>query len=179
MNTRQESIELLNQYIKNPSLLNHCNMVAKAMESYAMSMNLSDSEIEEWWAAGLLHDLDWEMYPDEHPNKAVDEILPPLGYPQSVIDAIKAHGPDRTGKEPETLIERYLFACDELSGFINAVSLVRPTKFEGMEAKSVIKRLKDKAFAANVSREDIKKGAELIQKDLNDHVSFLITVFNR
>lgn len=177
MKTRQESLELLNEYVKNPSLLNHCMMVAKAMEGYAKSMNLSAEEIDVWWAAGLLHDLDWEIYPDEHPNKAVNEILPPLGYPTEMIEAIKAHGPDRTGKEPETQIERYLFACDELSGFINAVSLVRPTKLEGMEAKSVIKRLKDSHFAANVSREDIKKGSELINKEISEHAAFLISVF--
>lgn len=177
MITREESLKLLNEYVKSASLLNHCMMVAKAMEGYAKSKNLSSEEVEIWWAAGLLHDLDWELYPDEHPNKAVNEILPPLGYSIELIEAIKAHGPERTGKQPETQIERYLFACDELSGFINAVSLVRPTKLEGMEPKSVIKRLKDNHFAANVSREDIKKGCELIEKDISEHAAFLISVF--
>jgi predicted hydrolase (HD superfamily) len=178
MKSREESVTLLKEYIKSESLLNHCHMVAKAMEAYAKNLNLNDQEIEEWWTSGLLHDLDWEKYPDEHPNKAVNEILPPLGYPENVLEAIKAHGPDRTGKEPETLIERYLFACDELSGFLNASSLMRPTRFEGMEVKSVMKKLKDKNFAANVSREDIYKGAELIEKPLNEHIAFLIEVFN-
>lgn len=178
MPSREERIKLLNEYVKNPSLLNHCEMVAKAMEAYAKELGLSDSEIEEWWSAGLLHDLDWEMYPDEHPNKVVNDILPQKGYPDSVINAIKAHATARTGKKPETDIERYLFACDEISGFINAVSLVRPSKYEGMEAKSVIKRLKEPRFAANVSRDDIYQGVELVGKDLKDHITFLISVFS-
>jgi|SRR5690606_34176378 len=179
MPSREESLNLLNEYVKNPALINHCQMVALAMESYAKSMNLTDSEIEEWWTAGLLHDLDWEMYPDEHPNKACDEILPQKGYSETIINAIKAYAPDRTGKKPETLIEKYLFACDEISGFMHAASLVRPTRFKGMEVKSVTKRLKEKSFAANVSREDIRQGAELIGKPLEEHIAFLIEVFGR
>lgn len=177
INSRNKSIELLQQYIDNENLRNHCEMVAQAMEAYAKAMNLDEAEIEKWWAAGLLHDLDWEKYPDEHPAKAVNEILPAMGYPSEVIDAVKAHAPERTGKEPETLIERYLFACDELSGFMNAVSLMRPNKFADMKVKSVTKKLKDLNFAANVPREDIKKGAELINKNLNEHIQFLIEVF--
>jgi len=124
-----------------------------------------------------LHDLDWERYPEEHPNKAVEEILPAYDYSGAILEAIKAHAPDRTGKEPETEIERYLFACDELSGFMNAVSLMRPNGFEDMKVKSVTKKLKDKKFAANVIREDIRKGAELIDRDLRDHIQFMIDVF--
>lgn len=176
---RTDSVELLNEYIKNPSLINHCEMVAKAMEAYAKKLNLSEDEIAEWWTAGLLHDLDWEKYPDEHPNKACNEILPEAGYSEKIINAIKAHAPDRTGKQPETDIEKYLFACDEISGFMFAASLVRPTKFEGMEVKSVTKRMKDKGFAANVSREDIVHGAELIGMPLEDHIGFLINVFSK
>lgn len=174
---REASAKLLNEYVKGESLLKHSNMVAMAMEAYARSLNKSDQQIEEWWSAGLLHDLDWEKYPDEHPHKAVDEILPGQGYPESVIKAIKAHAPKRTGKQPETEIERYLFACDELSGFMNAVSLMRPNGFEDMKVKSVTKKLKDARFAANVPREDIRKGAEFIGKELNNHIAFMIDVF--
>jgi len=177
MKSREESKALLAEYVKSPSLLNHCNMVAFAMESYAKSLGLPQEEIETWWTAGLLHDLDWEMFPDLHPGKAVSEILPKLGYQNQVLEAIKAHAPDRTGKVPEADIERYLFACDEICGFINAVSLIRPTKFAGMEVKSITKRLKEPRFAANVSREDITKGAELINKPLEDHISFLLSAF--
>ncbi|MEQ9310557.1 MAG: HD domain-containing protein [Balneolaceae bacterium] len=174
---REKSIQLLNRYVEGESLNQHSRMVAEAMEAYAKLLDKDVEEVEEWWSAGLLHDLDWEKYPNEHPKQAVDIILPPLGYSEDIIDAIKAHAPERTGKEPETEIERYLFACDELSGFINAVSLMRPTGFEGMKVKSVTKKLKTQKFAANVPREDIQKGAYLIGKPLNDHIQFLIDVF--
>ena len=174
---RQKSQELLEEYIESESLRQHCRMVADAMEAYANDLEKSDQEIENWWTAGLLHDLDWEKFPDEHPNRAVNKILPPLGYPAEVLSAIKAHAPERTGKEPESEIECYLFACDELSGFMNAVALMRPNGFADMNVKSVKKKLKDKRFAANVSREDIHKGVELISKDLPDHIFYLIGVF--
>lgn len=177
MPTRAESRELLESYIESESLRIHCRMVAAAMEAYATHLGKNETDIENWWAAGLLHDLDWEKYPEEHPNRAVNHILPPLGYPDDVLFAIKAHAPERTGKEPVSEIERYLFACDELSGFMNAVALMRPNRFSDMKVKSVRKKMKDKRFAANVPREDIRKGAELIEKDLSDHILFLIDVF--
>ena len=108
----------------------------------------------------------------------MNEILPELGYSDEILDAIRAHAPERTGKQPETELERYLFACDEISGFMHAVSLMRPTGFDGMKVKSVTKKLKTANFAASVSREDIYKGAELIGKTLNEHIQFLITVFS-
>jgi len=177
MENRDQSIQLLQTYIEGESLLNHSKMVALAMEAYAKHLEKSDSEIEEWWAAGLLHDLDWEKYPDEHPKKAINDILSKYNYSVNVLNAIKAHAPDRTGKQPETEIERYLFACDELSGFMHAVSLMRPTGFQGMKVKSVNKKLKTIKFAESVPRDDISRGAKLIHKELNDHISFLITVF--
>lgn len=177
MISRQKTNELVREYIKNDALVHHSKMVATAMEHYAKSLKKTELEIEDWWTAGMLHDLDWEKYPDEHPNKAVNEILPPFGYSYAVIAAIKAHAPERTGKEPTTEIERYLFACDEISGFMHAVSLMRPTGFKGMKPKSVNKKLKTLNFAASVSREDIFKGAALINQELNAHLLFLISVF--
>lgn len=177
--SRTESEKLLKEYINSENLQKHCFMVADAMQAYAESLNKNDFDIEEWWAAGLLHDLDWEKYPDEHPNKAVEEILPKHGYSQAVIQAVKAHAPQRTGSEPQTEIERYLFACDELSGFMNAVSLMRPNGFSDMKVKSVRKKLKDKRFAENVPREDIYKGAKLINSELSEHILFLIEVFKK
>ena len=174
---REDSLKLLDDYIESENLQLHSKMVAEAMEAYAKKFDKQEDEIEKWWAAGLLHDLDWEKFPDEHPNRAVNHILPPLGYPSSVIAAIKAHAPERTGKEPETEMERYLFACDELSGFMNAVALMRPNGFSDMKVKSVRKKLKDKSFAANVPRADIHKGAELIETELSDHILFLINTF--
>lgn len=171
--TREESDTLLHQYIKNEKLAHHCYMVARAMEAYANDLG-EDSEL--WYQTGLLHDLDWEMYPDEHPNKAVSEFL--VEYPQTLKDAILAHGPDRTGKYPETLIERYLFACDELSGLMHAYSLMKPEGFTGMEVKSVMKKIKNESFAANVSRTDITEGLRLINKTPEEHIGFLIQVFS-
>ena len=177
MINRSDSENLLEEYIENENLRHHCKMVAKAVEAYANELNKKEDIVDQWWTAGLLHDLDWEKYPEEHPHKSTDEILPELGYDREIIDAIKAHAPERTGKEPTTEMERYLFACDELSGFMNAVSLMRPNGFQDMKVKSVTKKLKDKRFAESVPRKDIKKGAELINKPLNDHIQFLIGVF--
>ncbi len=171
---RTYSHELLEKYIRNAALLHHCHMVAAAMEAYAKELG-EDPEL--WYQAGLLHDLDWEQFPDEHPNKAIAEFL--TEYPQALRDAVAAHAPGRTGKQPEALIERYLFACDELSGLMHAVSLMRPGGFEGMEPKSIKKKLKDKSFAANVSREDINRGLELIGKTDDEHIGFLIGVFRQ
>ena len=172
MPSRINSEALLATHIQNEKLRHHCYMVAQAMEAYAKELG-EDTEL--WYQAGLLHDLDWEEYPDEHPNKAIAEWLGE--YPQELRDAIAAHAPERTGKQPETAIEKHLFACDELSGFMHALSLMRPNGFSDMEVKSVTKRLKDKAFAAAVSREDIRLGAELIGKPLEEHIAFLISVF--
>lgn len=169
---RAQAEALIEQYIKNDKLAHHCRMVAQAMQAYAQELN-QDAEL--WYQTGLLHDMDWEAFPDEHPNKAIKELL--SEYPQVLKDAIAAHAPSRTGKQPTTLIERYLFACDELSGLMHAASLMRPTGFEGMEVKSIKKKIKDKAFAANVSREDITQGFELIGKTPEDHIGFLIRVF--
>ena len=177
MISRAESQELLNEYIQNENLKHHCRMVAAAMEAYAHEEDRFREEVEAWWTAGLLHDLDWEKHPEEHPAIAVEQILPERGYPEEVIMAVKAHAPERTGREPQTPIERYLFACDELSGFMNAVSLVRPNGFADMKVKSVTKKLKDSSFAADVPRDHIRKGAELIDRELNDHIAFLIDVF--
>ena len=177
MPARAESLVLLSEYVESDSLLQHSQMVAAAMAAYATHLGKSSHEIDEWWTAGLLHDLDWEKFPDEHPNKAVDEILPPLWYSEQILLAIKAHAPGRTGKEPESEIERYLFACDELSGFMNAVALMRPNGFSDMKVKSVRKKLKSKNFAENIPREDIQKGIELIDRELADHIQFLIDVF--
>lgn len=170
---REQAESLLEEYIHDEALRNHSRMVAKAMGAYARELGQNE---ELWYQAGLLHDLDWEKYPDEHPNKAINEIL--TEYPKELLNAIAAHAPERTGKHPETLLEKYLFACDEISGFMNAVSILRPEKFVGMSPKSVKKKLKTAQFAANVSRKDIAEGLELIGKSEDEHFSFLIAVFN-
>lgn len=176
---RNKSENLLKQYIRSNSLREHCYMVAEAMQAYAEINGKNASEQELWWTSGLLHDLDWEMYPEEHPLRAAEEILPDAGYPEIIIDAVLSHAPERSGKKPVSEMECYLFACDELSGFMKAVALMRPNQFADMKARSVIKKMKDKRFAANVSRNDIRKGTDLIKKELNEHISFLISVFNK
>lgn len=170
----QESEDLLEKFIKNEALREHCRMVALAMKAYANKL-AEDEDL--WYQTGLLHDLDWEMFPDEHPNKAVSEWL--ISYPAEMLEAIKAHAPQRTGVKAKTKLGCYLFACDELSGFIHAYSLMRPNGYSQMSAGKVKKKLKDKAFAANVSREDINLGFELIDQSDLDHIQFLINVFDR
>jgi predicted hydrolase (HD superfamily) len=172
--TRAKSQDLLKKYIENPALRHHCEMVADSMAAYAQKF----SENEElWYQTGLLHDLDYEKYPDEHPNKAVNELL--TDYPEELKHAILAHGPGITGVEPETKMERYLFASDELSGFMHAYSLMRPNGFTGMKASKIIKKLRDVSFAAKISREDVSKGFELIDGEPAEHVQFLISVFGK
>lgn len=172
MPDRQVAETLMEQHIQNEALRRHCRMVAAAMAAYAEKLG-EDTEL--WYQTGLLHDLDWEEYPDEHPNKAVTEWLDQ--YPEELKQAILTHAPSRTGKNPESLIQRYLFACDELSGFLHAYSLMRPEGFQGMKAGKAIKKLGDRSFAANVNREDIQKGFELINDSDTEHAQFLIAVF--
>lgn len=171
--SRTDSIALLEQYIENDALRHHCYMVAEAMAAYAEKF---EEDAELWYQAGLLHDLDWEKFPDEHPNKALSDIL--TDYPEELRNAIAAHAPELTGRQPEAPIERYMYACDEISGFMHAYSLMRPEGFDGMKASKVRKKLKDKAFAANVHREDIQRGFDLIEAEPSEHLTFLIEVFS-
>ncbi|MBU0576367.1 hypothetical protein KJ707_03440 [Patescibacteria group bacterium] len=172
--TREQSQQLLKKYIDNPALRHHCRMVASALEAYAQKF---DENFELWYQTGLLHDLDWEQYPDEHPNKAVNEFL--TDYPPELKNAVLSHAPFRTGKDPQTKLERYLFACDELLGFMHAYSLMRPNGFAGIKAGKILKKLKDASFAAGVSREDVAKGFEFIKEEPAQHIQFLIEVYNK
>lgn len=174
---REDAVSLLNEWIANENLRLHCIMVAHAMEWYAQKLDKCDEEKHKWWLAGLLHDLDWEKYPDEHPNFAIANIFPKYNVSNDVLQAIKAHAPERTHTEPVAEIDRYLFACDEISGFMNAVALMRPNGFADMKVKSVTKKLKDKRFAENVNRDDIDRGCELIHTTLQDHIANLISAF--
>ncbi|HEX2168020.1 MAG TPA: HD domain-containing protein [Longimicrobiales bacterium] len=170
MPTREEALTLLEQWVENPGLRNHMRSVEAAVRWYARAAG-ADEEL--WGLAGLLHDLDWEKYPDEHPLKAVDELRR-LGYPEEVLHAILAHRSDFTGTEPETPLDRTLVACDELTGLITATALMRPTGIDDMKAKSVKKKMKDKAFAAGVDRDDVRRGAELLGVDLDVHIENVI-----
>jgi len=170
MPTREEALALLHEWVDNEGLINHMKAVEAAVRQYAREMGQDE---ETWGLAGLLHDLDWEKYPDEHPLRAVD-VLRSRGYPEEVLQAILAHRYDFTNVQPESDLDRVLVACDELTGLINATALVRPTGIDDLTPKSVKKKMKDKAFAAGVDREDVRRGAELLGVDLDTHIAKVI-----
>jgi predicted hydrolase (HD superfamily) len=169
--TRDEALSLLYEYTKTDSLRKHALAVEAAMRAYAKKF-AEDENL--YGLAGLLHDFDYEMYPnaDQHPYVG-NNILADKGYPDSVRQAIMGHAP-YTQVPRETKMAKCLFACDELTGFIIAIALVRPTKLAGMEVSSVRKKLKDKAFARSVSREDIINGIAELGIPEAEHISFVI-----
>ncbi len=168
---RQAAFGLLAEYTKNENLRKHALAVEVCMRAYARKFGEDE---DKWGIVGLIHDFDYEMYPNapDHPLKG-GEVLREKDYPEEVRRAILGHA-DYTGVPRDTLMAKALFACDELVGFITACSLVRPDKIQSLEAKSVRKRMKDKAFARSVSREDITKGAEELGVPLDDHITFCI-----
>lgn len=170
MPSRDEALKLLEQWVENSGLRNHMKSVEAAVRFYARRQG-EDEEL--WGLAGLLHDLDWEKYPEEHPLRAVD-VLRELGYPEEVLHAILAHRSDFTGVAPETPLDKVLVACDELTGLITASALVRPGGIDDLAAKSVKKKMKDPAFARGVDREDVRRGAELLGIDLDTHIQNVI-----
>jgi putative nucleotidyltransferase with HDIG domain len=170
MPTRQEAVRTLEEWVDNPALRGHMYAVEAAVKSYARQYG-EDEDL--WGLAGLLHDLDWEKYPDEHPNRAVAHLRE-AGYPEEVLHAILAHRSDFTGVEPETRLDRTLVACDELTGLINATALVRPTGIDDLRPKSVKKKMKDATFARGVDRDDIRKGAGLLDVELDVHIQNVI-----
>jgi putative nucleotidyltransferase with HDIG domain len=169
MVTREQAWVLLKEFVVTDSLRKHALAVEAAMRGYAKRLG----ENEEVWASlGLLHDLDYEKYPEKHPYVAVD-LLEHRNFPDEFVLAVKGHA-DYTDTPRESLMAKMLYACDELSSFIVAVALVRPNGFEGLEAKSVRKKLKDKAFARAVNRDEIARGAEEIGVDLMVHIETVI-----
>jgi putative nucleotidyltransferase with HDIG domain len=165
--TRQQAWETLTQYTKSEALLRHALAVEASTASYAARFG-EDAEL--WRVAALLHDFDYEIHPtiENHPQDGAP-ILRELGYPEVVIDAVLAHA-SHTGVVRDTPLKKSLFACDELSGFVHACGLVRPTGLEGLEPKSVKKKLKQPSFASGVSREDVYEGAEELGVDLDEHI---------
>jgi putative nucleotidyltransferase with HDIG domain len=170
MPNRNDAVSLLHRWVENEGLRKHMYAVEAAVRFYARKMGADE---ERWGLAGLLHDLDWEKHPDVHPMKGI-EALRAEGYPEEVIHAILAHRPEYTGVEPETDLDRVLYACDELTGIIHANSLMRPTGIDDLTPKSVVKKLKDKAFAAGVDREQVARGVELIGLERNEHIQNVI-----
>ena len=170
---RAATWELLTEYTKNESLLKHALAVEAGMRAYAGKLG---GDPGEWGIVGLIHDFDYERYPSQeagHPFKGAG-VLRAKGYPEPLVKAVLSHA-DYSGVPRETPMEKALFACDELCGFITAAALIRPTKSVlDLEASSVRKWMKDKAFARQVKREDIIKGAEVLGVDLNEHIAFVI-----
>jgi predicted hydrolase (HD superfamily) len=169
--TRQDSLDLLFEYTKTDSLRKHALAVEAAMRAYAEKFGEDE---EKWGTVGLVHDFDYEMYPQvpDHPLKG-NAILTQKGYPEEVLTAILGHVPGMNVPR-ESLMAKTLFACDELCGFIVACAMVRPNKLSDLEPSSVKKKLKDKAFARTVSREDIKTGVAEMGVDFDEHVGFVI-----
>ncbi|MCX8056496.1 MAG: HAD family hydrolase [Ignavibacteria bacterium] len=175
--TRDEAVEILFEYTKSDALRKHAFAVEACMVAYAEKFG---EDINEYSITGILHDFDYEMYPSapDHPIKG-SEILRAKGVDEKIIKAILGHA-SYTNVERDTLLAKTLFACDELAGFITAVTYVRPNKtIDEVEVKSVLKKLKDKAFARNVSREDILKGAEELNIPLEEHISFCIEAMKK
>lgn len=169
---RESAWQLLTEYTKSESLRKHALAVEILMRAYARKYG-EDPEV--WGVVGLLHDFDYEMYPTmpDHPNKGA-EILRARGYPEEIVYAISSHV-DALNLPRHDRLCKAVYACDELAGFLVASALVRPGKsIIGMEARSVMKKLKDKAFARAVSREDIYKGAAELGVDLAEHIDFCI-----
>lgn len=163
---REEAYKLLLKYNKSESLIHHALAVEAVMLHFAEK--LGEEDIEKWGIIGLVHDLDYEMYPDEH-CKMTEKILKEENWPEDYIKAIVSHGwKICTDVEPVETMEKVLYTIDELTGLINATALMRPTGISDMKLKSVKKKWKDKSFAAGVNREIIAEGAEMLNMDLNE-----------
>lgn len=175
MPDRNEAWELLCEYTKGDSLRKHAVAVETAMRACAQRYGEPNADADEWGIVGLLHDFDYEMFPgpDQHPFTGAN-ILCGRGYSERVIRAIMGHA-TYTGVPRDTTMARALFATDELCGFLVACALVRPTKsLDDLEVSSVKKKLKDKAFARSVNRDDIKQGVEELVVDADEHIRFVI-----
>lgn len=169
-----EAIQLLYEWVENEKLRLHMKQVAAVMRAWALEKeNLDKNEAHKWWLAGLLHDADWEKYPDQHCRVIIEE-LEQRNIDPSVIRCIASHGPRHFGVDPESKMDKMIYLVDELSGFIHAAALVRPAKYEGMDEKSVRKKLKTPAFAAQVSREDIEDASQRSGISLSDIIPFII-----
>ncbi len=169
--TREQAWATLTEYTKNEALLRHALAVEASTASYARRFG-EDEEL--WRVTALLHDFDYEIHPtlDRHPQDGAP-ILRELGYPEEVIEAVLSHA-EHLAIPRDTPLKRTLFACDELSGFVHACGLVRPTGLDGLEPKSVRKKLKQPSFAAGVHRDEVYAGAELLGLELDEHITNVV-----
>jgi putative nucleotidyltransferase with HDIG domain len=175
--SRADDLALVREYTSNEALVRHMLAVEAAMRAYAEKFG---EDVERWGQVGLLHDFDYERWPTppDHPLKGA-EILRSKGYPEEVIYAIKSHADYLTDCPRVSRLDKALYACDELSGFIVACALVRPERLNGMASSSVRKKMKQASFAAAVNRDDIQRGADDLGVELNEHIAFVIGALQR
>ena len=172
----EEAHALLNEWVPNERLRLHMKQVAAVMKAWALRKEGADEQTAlKWELAGLLHDADWEKYPDDHCRVIIEELEKRKIDPD-IIHCIASHGPRYFGVEPVNNMDKMIYAFDELSGFIHAAALIRPTRYEGMDVKSVMKKLKTPSFAAQVSREDIQDALSRINIPLEELIAFILSV---
>src|SRR5262249_40270301 len=172
--TREEAHALLNEWVPNERLRLHMKQVGAVMRAWALEREGADERTAlKWELAGLLHDADWEKYPEAH-CRIIIEKLEELRVDPEVIHAIASHGPKYFGVEPENRMDKMIYVFDELSGFIHAAALIRPTRYEGMDVKGILKKLKTPSFAAQVSRDDISDAIGRIETPLEEIIQFII-----
>ncbi|AFG38419.1 hydrolase [Spirochaeta africana] len=172
---RSEVDQLLLDWVPNERLRLHMYQLGGLLRAWAERQNLDEHEVWLWEAAGLLHDADWEQWPDDHCARIID-WGESAGWDPELLHAIASHGPLHFGVEPVNELDHLIYALDELSGFVHAVSLVRPEGYAGMQVKSVKKKLKDKSFAAQVNRAEITDAAERAGHSLDELIRFIIEV---
>lgn len=173
--SKDEARQLLDDWVLNDKLRTHMKQVAHLMKSWAAEKEQLDEKDQwRWEMAGLLHDADWDQWPELHCKKIIEE-LEQRNIDPEIIHAIASHGPNHFGVAPETKMDKMLYAFDELSGLIHAYSLMRPGGYDGMELKGVKKRLKEKSFAANVSREEINDACNRAGLNLEEVIEFIIS----
>ena len=172
--TIEEANALLKEWAPNERLQLHMMQVAAVMKAWAMKKENADEQTAlKWELAGLLHDADWEKYPESH-CRIIIEKLEEMDIDPEVIHCIASHGPKYFGVEPITKMDKMIYVFDELSGFVHASALIRPTRYEGMDAKSVLKKLKTPSFAAQVNRDDITDALSRINVPLEEIIEFII-----
>ena len=172
--TENEALSLLYEWVENGRLRLHMKQVAEVMKAWALEKQaLTEEEAFKWWLAGLLHDADWEKHPNEHCRIIIEELEKRKIDP-SIIQCIASHGPRHFGVEPESKMDHMIYVFDELSGFIHAAALIRPTRYEGMDVKSIQKKLKTPSFAAQVSRDDIDDALSRTGLPLDEVILFII-----
>jgi len=170
----EEAHQLLEAWVPNEKLRLHMKQVAALMKAWAIEKEGADPKTAQAWElAGLLHDADWEKYPETHCRKIIEE-LERRHIDPAVIHCIASHGPKYFGVEPESIMDKMIYVFDELSGFVHASALIRPTRYEGMDVKSVLKKLKTLSFAAQVSREDITDAISRIDQSLEEIIQFIL-----